>query len=125
MRTDAGEDAIDQTHDRLLGGYEASALRQQHDDRGLAQERRLAGHVRASENDDLLARRVELEVVGDECAIGEMALHQRMPAALDGESQASVDVWTPPPLANGCDRQASECVEAPDRLSGGAKGRRR
>src|SRR5260370_16242624 len=104
---------MDQTNTRLRGGYEPSALRQQHDDRRLAQERRLARHVRAREDDDLLARGVELEVVGDECPIGEGALDQRMPAALDGESPAHAHVWAPPPPAPASNLHAPTFLNPP------------
>ena len=67
----------------LRRGHEAAGLRQQRDQRHLAQVGRLAGHVRPGEHDDLGVVAVEHGVVGHEAAVAEVALDHRVAAVAD------------------------------------------
>ena len=96
MSSDAREDPVGQADHGVLGGHEAPTLSKQDDDRCLAQVGRLARHVRAGEDDDLRAVRIEVQIVGDEHAGGQSALDQWVAAALDRELQACVDLWASP-----------------------------
>ena len=124
MGADAGEDPVRQTDHGVLGRYEAPALGQQHDDGRLTQVGRLAGHVRAGEDDDLGAVRIEVEVVGDEHPGGQPALDEWVAAALDRELQARVDLWAAPGMLGCSDRKADQRVHHAHRLGAGPKRRR-
>ena len=63
---DTGEDAVGERHARLFGRYERADVGEQHDQRRLAQERRLAAHVGAGDDQELLRRVVEQQVIRDE-----------------------------------------------------------
>ena len=54
-RADAREDAVDDAERRRLGGHERADLREDHDQRGLAQVGRLAAHVRPGQQDEARA----------------------------------------------------------------------
>ncbi len=81
------------------GRHEGAHLRQHGDERVLAQEGRLAAHVRAGDEADapgLLAR--EVAGIGDEglARLAQGRLHHRMAAALDREGEALVELRTGP-----------------------------
>ena len=67
-RADAGEDAVDQGQGGGFGGNEGAHLRQDGDERGLAQVGGLAAHVGAGDDGDQIGGIVEIEIVGDEAA---------------------------------------------------------
>ena len=108
----------------MLGGHEAPTLSKQDDDRCLAQVGRLARHVRAGEDDDLRAVRIEVQIVGDEYAGGQTALDQWVAAALDRELQACVDLWASPRVLGCSDCKADQRVHHAHRLGAGPKRRR-
>ena len=85
----AGEQAVRQRHLRLGRGHERSGVRQQDDEGRLPQERRLPAHVGPGDDDELLRRVVEQQVVGDERR-GRSALDDRMPALADAQLRAVV-----------------------------------
>ena len=72
--------------------HEAAHLRQDHGQRDLADERRLAGHVGAGDDQDLLAVGVEADVVGDEAARGRQPLDHGVAAVGDVDDAGVVDV---------------------------------
>ena len=67
-RADAREHAIADADARAARRDEAAHLRLDHRQRHLADQRRLARHVRAADDQDLLGARVQAHVVGDEAA---------------------------------------------------------
>ncbi len=60
-----GEHFVNQPDVRRTGGNKAPHLRHQHDERRLSQQRRLARHIRAGDDDDLLGFAVQEKVVRD------------------------------------------------------------
>src|SRR2546430_7430554 len=79
---DPGKDAVTQTNDGPLGRDEAADLGQQHDDPGLPEIGRLAGHVRPTQEYDR-AVRAKTNVVWDEPARSECGLDQRVASTDD------------------------------------------
>ena len=88
---DAGEDAVADADLRPGGGDEAAGLGQDDDQGVLAQVGRLAAHVRAGDDQHLLAVRRDAQVVGDEAAAGRRLDH-RVAALLDADGRAVVDL---------------------------------
>src|SRR2546423_5453648 len=72
-----GKDAVTQTNDGARGRDEAADLGQRHDDPGLPEIGRLAGHVRPTQEYDR-AVRAKTNVVWDEPARSECGLDQRV-----------------------------------------------
>ena len=62
---DAREDAIGDRQPRLLGGHKRAHLRQQDDQRRLAQVGGLAAHIRPCDQEDLVTGGVEVQRVGN------------------------------------------------------------
>ena len=88
---DAGEDAVADADLGPGGGNEAAGLGQDDDQGVLAQVGRLAAHVRAGDDQDLFAFRGDAQVVGNEAA-ARGGLDDRMPAVLDADGRAVVDL---------------------------------
>ena len=86
---DAGEEAVGQADRRALGRHVAADLRQQRDQRHLADVRALAGHVRAGDQSCSESSAPKLRVVGDELA-AELLLEHRV-AAVDDLQHALLD----------------------------------
>ena len=84
-RADAREDAVGDRQPRLLGGNERAHLRQQHDQRRLAQIGGLAAHVRAGDQQDLVRGAVQVQRVGHEslALLFEEQFDHRMASAQD------------------------------------------
>ena len=82
---DAREDAVGERQARLFGGDERAHLRQQHDQRGLAQIGGLAAHVGPGDQQNLMRGAVQVERVGHEALalLFEQLLDHRMAAAED------------------------------------------
>src|SRR5260370_23216761 len=89
---DAREDAVDNGQLGLARGNEAADLRHQYNERGLAQIGGLAAHVGPGDEQKLLARRLEEQIVGDEAlaALSEKLLDDRMTSGDDEEFTAGV-----------------------------------
>ena len=94
-RADAREQAVDDADLGPLRRHEAAHLREHDDQRVLAQERRLARHVRAGEQPDSprarILRRRKIAVVGDE-RIADRLLDHGVAGALDDEVERTVDL---------------------------------
>ena len=92
---DAREQAIDNAELGAFRRHEAAHLGQNNDERVLAQERRLARHVRPGEQPDApracIRRRRKIAIVGDE-RIADRLFDHGMAAALDDEVERAVDV---------------------------------
>src|SRR5260370_12884488 len=91
-RSDAREDAVGNGQLRLPGGNEAAYLRQQHDQRGLPQIRRLAPHVGACNQEKLLPSGLETKIVGDEALalLPQKLFNHRMTPANNEEFSAGI-----------------------------------
>ena len=76
----------------LRAGDEAAHLRQDDRQRHLADQRRLARHVRAGDDQHLLRRWIQADVVGDERAGRRQALDDRMAGVGQIDDAAVVDV---------------------------------
>ena len=74
---DAREDAVDERDLRVLRRHERPGLREQRQQRSLAQVGRLAAHVRSGQDHELPRAAVQVDVVRDERVAGE-ALDDRM-----------------------------------------------
>ena len=75
---DAGEDPIAKADARGARRHEAAHLRLDHRQRHLPHQRRLAGHVGAADDQDLLGGGIEADVVGDEAAGRRQPLDDRV-----------------------------------------------
>ena len=123
---DAREDAIGDGQAGLLGGHERAHLRQQHDQRGLAQVGGLAAHVGAGDEQDLVRGGVEVERVGHEALalLFEQMFDDRMAAAEDDEF-AGVGELGAHVVARGGERgEVGQHVELRDGGGGAAQARR-
>ena len=85
---DAAEQAVDDADLGAGGGDEAAGLREHGDQRGLAQEGRLAAHVRAGDQPQPVVR-AEREIVGDEAlaAVAKRGFDDRMAPGFDLEAR--------------------------------------
>ena len=98
LQPHAGEDAVDDTDARRVGGHEAADLRKQDDERHLTQVGGLARHVGAGEHDDARPASRHLRVVGHEPALRQDTFDHGMPPVNDfqliaaGERGADVAV---------------------------------
>ena len=91
-RAHPGEDLVEPAHPDAGGRNEGADLSHQHDQRGLAQQRRLSGHVGAREYDYLVALAVHADVVGHVfLAGGHQGLDHGMAAGPYVESRGLVD----------------------------------
>ena len=114
---DAREQPVDDADMGRLRRHEGAHLRQHRDQRVLAQEGRLAGHVRAGDQADAPAGlgcgRRQLGVVGDEgLAVAlQRRLDHRMASRLDAEGRAVVDDRPGPALACGQRRQPRRDID--------------
>ncbi len=106
-------------------GTIAADLRQQRDQRVLAQEGRFTGHVRAGDQPELAGllrrRRREIAGIGDEgLAVAlQRLLDHRMPAALDRKAERAVDVGPYIIVVNRKFGQRGRDVEHRERMRGG------
>ena len=127
----AGEDAVDHRHLGLARRHERPDLRQQRDQRRLAQVGRLAAHVRARQDDQLARLAVEVDVVRDEGVAGE-PFHDRMSSLGDHVLVPIMDVrfgvsWRPPlprPASTSSDARAGPCPDTrrvPGHLEAGSR----
>ena len=87
-RADPGEQAIDDRQLRAPRRNERARLGHEAEQRALSQVGGLAAHVGAGQDDQLLARRVERDVVGHE-RVGHVPLDDRM-ARVDGDQLVAV-----------------------------------
>ena len=87
-RADAAEQAVDDADRGARGGDEAAGLGEHGDQRGLAQEGRLAAHVGAGDQPQPVVG-PERQIVGDEALAGCRAARfdHRVAAALDLEAR--------------------------------------
>ena len=85
----------------LAAGDEAAHLRQDDRQRDLPHERRLARHVGAGDEQELLGGRVEADVVGDEGPGGGQPLDDRVARVLRSIDAALVDLGPAIPVAVG------------------------
>ena len=85
---DAAEQAVDDADPRARGRDEAAGLGEHRDQRGLAEEGRLAAHVGAGDQPQPVVR-AQREVVGDEAlaAVAQRGFDHRVPAPLDFEAR--------------------------------------
>ena len=104
LRADACKDAVHHPERGGLGRNERADLRHQHDERGLAQERGLAAHVRAGDDKDALAG-VKAQIVGDKRHVRECLLDDGMPPADDVQFVGIGNPGTHVALADGDLRQ--------------------
>ncbi|MNY44445.1 hypothetical protein D3C86_1794760 [compost metagenome] len=83
-RADPREDAVDRADHGAPRRHPGTHARQQHDQCGLAHERRLTAHVRAGDQQEF-ARLGQLAIVGDEFGRigGQLALDHRVAALHD------------------------------------------
>src|SRR5258708_6131832 len=90
---DAREDAVNDGQFGLARWHEAADLRHQDDERGLAEIGGLAAHVGASDEQKLLARRLEEKIIRDEtlAALAEEFFDYRMAAGDDEEVAGGVE----------------------------------
>ena len=90
--THTGENLVHQPDTRRSRRNEATHLRHQHYQGGLAQQGRLTRHIRAGDDDDLLLVGVEVNIVGDVAlAHGHHLLDDGMAAFLDVQDKRIVD----------------------------------
>ena len=122
---DAGEDAVDQRELGLAGGNEGAHLRHQRDQRGLAEVGGLAAHVGAGDQQELLAARLEAEIVGDEAlaALAEEFFDDGMAAGDDEEFAASGEFGAGVAAVGGEFGEGGEDVELGDGAGGFAQAR--
>ena len=97
----------------ILQGHEGPDLRHERDEPDLSQDRRLAGHVRAGEDDHPRVLR-ELQVVGDELLARHHPLDHGMAPRLHVEAEAVVEHGTGVSLARRDVGQRREHVELGD-----------
>jgi hypothetical protein len=90
-RADARVNPIDQADVGAVRGHVRAELREDHEERGLTHDRRLARHVRPGDHPHALPLRIEAHVVGHEGARGQRELDHRVTAALELEPRALVD----------------------------------
>ena len=83
------KDAIHQANGGLGRRHKAAHLSQQDDERRLAQIRGLASHVRPGQDEQLLRRAVEIEVIGHKAI--ERALDHRMAPLAHADTGAVID----------------------------------
>ena len=111
----AAEQPIDDADMRAFRRNEASHLRQDGDQRVLAQERRFAGHVgTGDEPQPFAAVAREIAIVGHERArmrLKQCRFHHRMPSAHDLERQAFIDERPRITLVDGKVRERQRHVE--------------
>ena len=125
---DAAEQAVDDAEPRPLRRHIGADLGEDGDEGVLAEERRLAGHVRPSHQPNRSGipgiPRPEVAIVGDEgLAVGaERLLDHRMAAAFDGEGERSVDLGPAIALGLGENREGGGDVEHGERLGDRADG---
>ncbi len=90
----AREDAVDYGQLGLARGHERADLRHEDDERSLAQVGGLAAHVGAGDEQKLLARGLEEQIVGDEAlaALAKQLLDNRMAAGDDKQFAAGIEL---------------------------------
>ena len=122
-RADAGVDAVD---DRQLGlprRHEGAGLGHQAEQGRLSQVRALAAHVRPGDDEQLLRRAVERQIVGHERFAGHR-LDDRVPALDDREVVAVVQVRLAVVAAGGAVGKRRQHVERGERVRGALQRRR-
>ena len=101
----------------LRGGHERADLRQDHEQRGLAQIRRFAAHVGTGQHDEAVVAFVQVHVVGNERR-AEQRFDDRM-AAVDDVDRGVFDERRPHVRPLRCDlRERRERVDVRERVGG-------
>ena len=111
---DAAEQAVDDADLGARGGNEAARLREHGDQRGLAQEGRLAAHVGAGDQPQPVVR-AQAQIVGDEplAGIAERAFDDRVASASISRQASSVSCGRhQPPSAARCAWPAATSIRA-------------
>ena len=89
---DAGKNAIHHANARGIGRHKGADLRQQRDQRGLAQKGAFARHVGAGQQVDACFRR-QVRIVRHKWLVGQHQLDHGMPPARDLDAGAFVHLW--------------------------------
>ena len=117
---DAAEQAIGNADGRAGRGYEAAGLGHQDDEGVLAQEGRLAAHIRSADQPDAFVL-VQGAIVGDEAitAGGQRLLDDRVPPAFDIEHRSVCQHRSAPFAIGRTLGPASRYIDPSQRLCGG------
>ncbi len=122
-RADAGEQPVDDADGGGGRRHRQPRLRQDHDQRVLAQEGRFAGHVRAGQQHEALGRGKIAVVRHENGLAGQGGLHHRMPAGGDLEGLILRDHGAAPSRRLGQPRGTLEQVDTGERRRAGGDGR--
>ena len=107
---DTRKDAINDREFRAFGRHKRAGLRHHGEQGGLPQERGLAAHVGAGEDDELFGGRVERHVVGHKRR-GHVAFHHRVPGIKRRKLVALMNVRLGVVARCGRVGQRGECIE--------------
>ncbi len=124
---DAGKDTVDHPDMGAGGGHVAAHLRQDGDQRVLAQEGRFTAHIGAGHQPELAAVTVlgrrKVAIIGDEgAALGLQRLFDhRVTPPLDLEGERSVDLGSAPVALSGQRRERGRDIELGHGIGGGGE----
>ena len=115
---DSGEDAVHKPYARAGGGNERSDVRQQRDQRRLAQIGRFTGHVRTGDDQHGPVGGGHVQVVGHVPLAAEHAFDHRVPSGADVQDRGIRDFWLHVPVHGGDLRQGGQDVDVGNSIRG-------